>query len=40
MAVGALLLTTALIDELAVVLAGGRPSFRGAEEAFTLGKEV
>jgi TRAP-type C4-dicarboxylate transport system permease small subunit len=40
MAVGALLLTTALIDELAVVLTGGRPSFRGAEEAFTLGKEI
>ena len=39
MAVGALVLTIALLDELAIVLRGGRPTFRGAEDAITLGKE-
>lgn len=39
MALGALIFTIALIDELAVILRRGRPSFRDAEEAFTIGKE-
>jgi TRAP-type C4-dicarboxylate transport system permease small subunit len=39
MALGALLLTVALIDELIVVITRGRPSFRAAEDAITLGKE-
>lgn len=39
MALGALMLTIALIDELVVVVTRGRPSFRQAEEAITLGKE-
>ncbi|MDP1910125.1 MAG: TRAP transporter small permease subunit [Hyphomicrobium sp.] len=39
MALGALLLTVALIDELVVVIVRGRPSFRAAEDAITLGKE-
>ena len=39
MALGALLLTVALIDELVVVVTRGRPSFRAAEDAITLGKE-
>jgi TRAP-type C4-dicarboxylate transport system permease small subunit len=39
MALGALMLTVALIDELVVVLRAGRPSFRTAEDAITLGKE-
>jgi len=39
MAVGALMLTIALIDELVVVITRGRPSFRTAEDAITLGKE-
>ncbi len=39
MALGALLLTVALIDELVVVITRGRPSFRAAEDAITLGKE-
>jgi len=39
MALGALLLTVALIDELVVVIWRGRPSFRAAEDAITLGKE-
>ena len=39
MAIGALLLTVALIDELVVVITRGRPSFRAAEDAITLGKE-
>jgi TRAP-type C4-dicarboxylate transport system permease small subunit len=39
MAFGALLLTVALIDELVVVILRGRPSFREAEDAITLGKE-
>ncbi|MBI3703841.1 MAG: TRAP transporter small permease [Rhizobiales bacterium] len=39
MALGALMLTVALLDELVIVLRGGRPSFRKAEDAITLGKE-
>jgi len=39
MAFGALVLTIALVDELIVVLMRGRPSFRSAEDAITLGKE-
>jgi TRAP-type C4-dicarboxylate transport system permease small subunit len=39
MALGALVLTIALIDELFVLAVRGRPSFRAAEEAFTVGKE-
>lgn len=39
MALGALVLTTALVDEFFIVLHGGRPSFRIAEDAITLGKE-
>jgi len=39
MAFGALMLTVALVDELAVVITRGRPTFRGAEDAITLGKE-
>lgn len=39
MAFGALILTVALIDEFAIVLRGGRPTFRAAEDAITLGKE-
>ena len=39
MAVGALILTVALIDELLIVYQRGRPTFRAAEEAITLGKE-
>jgi TRAP-type C4-dicarboxylate transport system permease small subunit len=39
MALGALMLTVALIDELVVVVRDGRPTFRKAEDAITLGKE-
>jgi len=39
MAFGTLVLTIALLDELVEVITRGRPSFRGAEEAITLGKE-
>jgi TRAP-type C4-dicarboxylate transport system permease small subunit len=39
MAFGTLILTVALLDELVEVATRGRPSFRGAEEAITLGKE-
>jgi TRAP-type C4-dicarboxylate transport system permease small subunit len=39
MALGTLMLTIALLDELATVVTRGRPSFRAAEEAITLGKE-
>ncbi len=39
MAVGALILTIALLDELFIVANRGRPSFRAAEDAITLGKE-
>ena len=39
MALGAAILTIALADELVLVLRYGRPSFRTAEDAITLGKE-
>jgi TRAP-type C4-dicarboxylate transport system permease small subunit len=40
MALGALILTVALIDEVIIILLiRGRPSFRTAEDAITLGKE-
>ena len=39
MAFGAAILTVALVDELFVVARRGRPSFRAAEDAITLGKE-
>ena len=39
MALGTLILTIALLDELAIVVTRGRPSFRAAEDAITLGKE-
>ena len=39
MAFGALMLTLALLDEFVIVLRGGRPTFRAAEDAITLGKE-
>ena len=39
MALGALIVTVALLDELVVVVTRGRPTFRAAEDAITLGKE-
>ncbi len=39
MALGLLILTAALADEFFVVLRQGRPTFRTAEDAITLGKE-
>ncbi|HET7806714.1 MAG TPA: TRAP transporter small permease subunit [Pseudolabrys sp.] len=39
MAVGSLILTVALIDELFIIAIRGRPTFRAAEDAITLGKE-
>jgi TRAP-type C4-dicarboxylate transport system permease small subunit len=39
MALGALVLTVALVDEFFIVLRGGRPTFRAAEDAISLGKE-
>jgi TRAP-type C4-dicarboxylate transport system permease small subunit len=39
MALGAFMLTVALIDELVIVVHRGRPTFRAAEDAITLGKE-
>lgn len=39
MALGALILTIAIVDELVIVATRGRPSFRQAEDAITLGKE-
>jgi TRAP-type C4-dicarboxylate transport system permease small subunit len=39
MAAGALVFTVALIDEFFIVLKRGRPTFRAAEDAITLGKE-
>ena len=39
MALGAAILTVALVDELFVVFKRGRPSFRASEDAITLGKE-
>jgi TRAP-type C4-dicarboxylate transport system permease small subunit len=39
MALGALILAIALVDEFVIVITRGRPSFRAAEDAITLGKE-
>jgi len=39
MALGAFMLTVALLDELVIVVCCGRPTFRVAEDAITLGKE-
>jgi len=39
MALGALILTVSLADELFIVASRGRPSFRAAEDAITVGKE-
>ena len=39
MAAGAGLLTLAFLDELVITLRTGRPSFRAAEDAITLGRE-
>jgi TRAP-type C4-dicarboxylate transport system permease small subunit len=39
MTAGILILTIALIDEFFIVLRRGRPSFRGSEDAISLGKE-
>jgi TRAP-type C4-dicarboxylate transport system permease small subunit len=39
MALGTAVLTIALLDELFVVVTRGRPSFRAAEDAISLGKE-
>lgn len=39
MALGAVIFTIALIDELLIVITQGRPSFRATEDAVTLGKE-
>jgi TRAP-type C4-dicarboxylate transport system permease small subunit len=40
MAAGALMLTVALLDEFVTVLRSGRPTFRAAEDAISLGKEA
>ena len=39
MALGAAILTIALVDEFLIIAQRGRPSFRHAEDAITLGKE-
>jgi TRAP-type C4-dicarboxylate transport system permease small subunit len=39
MTLGLVILTVAFLDELGIVLARGRPSFRSSEDAVTLGKE-
>ena len=39
MTFGALVLTVSLADELAIVVMRGRPSFRAAEDSFSLGKD-
>jgi TRAP-type C4-dicarboxylate transport system permease small subunit len=39
MALGAAILTISLIDELVTIIRHGRPTFRTAEDAITLGKE-
>ncbi len=39
MTAGIFILAIALIDEFFIVLRRGRPSFRGSEDAITLGKE-
>ena len=40
MTLGAAVLALALIDELAIVIRGGRPTFRDSEDTFILGKEI
>jgi TRAP-type C4-dicarboxylate transport system permease small subunit len=40
MTLGAAVLAVALIDELVIVLRGGRPTFRDSEDSFILGKEI
>jgi TRAP-type C4-dicarboxylate transport system permease small subunit len=39
MTLGSLILTVALADEVATIVRRGRPTFRRAEDAITLGKE-
>jgi len=39
MVFGTLVLTVALLDELVTIVMRGRPTFRAAEDAITLGKE-
>lgn len=39
MALGAVILTISLIDETIIVFRRGRPSFRAAEDAISIGKE-
>ena len=39
MALGAIVVTIAFIDETAIVIRRGRPTFRNTEDALTLGKE-
>jgi TRAP-type C4-dicarboxylate transport system permease small subunit len=39
MTAGLVILTVALVDEFITILSTGRPTFRAAEEAITLGKE-
>ena len=39
MALGSMTLTVALVDEVFIVFGRGRPTFRQAEDAITLGKE-
>ncbi len=39
MALGAAILTIVFVDELVIVARRGRPSFRLAEDAISLGKE-
>lgn len=39
MTAGALILTVALADEFVTIVMRGRPSFRAAEDSFSLGKE-
>ncbi len=39
MALGALILTISLLDEMTIVFRQGRPTFRASEDAITLGKE-
>jgi hypothetical protein len=39
MALGAAVLAIAFLDELVITLTRGRPSFRAAEDAISLGQE-
>ncbi len=39
MAIGAIMLTVAILDEFVIIITRGQPSFRAAEDAVTLGKE-